>query len=333
MTVTAMNDLYRQAIEAELSSCLTETDYRFGAKYRGKVRDSYDLGDKLVIVTTDRQSAFDRYLASVPYKGQVLNQTAAWWFEKTKDIVPNHFLASPDPNVSLVKKCKVFPIEFVVRGYITGTTNTSLWTQYNKGLRQYCGLEFPEGLKKNQPLPHPVITPTTKETEHDRPISAEEIVSEGFMSQADWEAASEAALKLYQRGAELAAQHGLILVDTKYEFGKDQDGQLTLVDEVHTPDSSRYWLADSYPSRYEQGLEPENIDKEFLRLWFIEHCDPYKDEHLPEAPRELIITLASRYIQLYEMITGKSFEFPETAIPPQERIEKNIQKWLEQFKG
>lgn len=323
-----INNPDKEAIIAALPYCLTETDFSFGKKYKGKVRDTYDLGDKLILVTTDRQSAFDRLLASVPYKGQVLNLTSVWWFKNTQSIVPNHLIAVPDPNVVIAKKCTVFPIEFVVRGFISGTTSTSLWTQYNKGVREYCGLSFPEGLKKNQKLPVPILTPTTKETEHDRPISPEEIVSEGWMTQSDWDEASSYALKLFQHGMEVAAQHGLILVDTKYEFGRDDDGNIVLVDEIHTPDSSRYWLAASYRELFDAGKEPQNIDKEFLRLWFIDHCDPYKDKELPKAPKKLIVTLAERYIQLYEMITGETFKYEATPGSVNQRIMNNIERWL-----
>ena len=318
----------QEAITAALPYCLTETSFTFGKKYKGKVRDTYDIGDKLILVTTDRQSAFDRLLASVPYKGQVLNLTSVWWFHNTKNIVPNHLIAVPDPNVVIAKKCKVFPIEFVVRGYISGTTSTSLWTQYQKGVRDYCGVSFPEGLKKNQKLSVSVLTPTTKETEHDRPISPKEIVSEGWMTQADWDEASVYALQLFEHGTKVAAEHGLILVDTKYEFGRDDEGRIVLVDEIHTPDSSRYWLSSNYHERFNAGKEPENIDKEFLRLWFIDHCDPYNDKVLPQAPQELIVTLASRYIQLYEMITGESFAFEENPGPVNQRILRNIEQWL-----
>ena len=318
------------AIQAALPYCLTETAFTFGKKYKGKVRDTYDLGDKLILVTTDRQSAFDRLLASVPYKGQVLNLTSAWWFKNTQSIVPNHLIAVPDPNVVIAKKCTVFPIEFVVRGYISGTTSTSLWTQYQKGVRDYCGLSFPEGLKKNQKLDTPILTPTTKETEHDRPISPTEIVSEGWMTQADWDEASSYALQLFQHGVKVAAKHGLILVDTKYEFGRDEEGRIVLIDEIHTPDSSRYWLANNYQERFDAGKEPENIDKEFLRLWFVDHCDPYQDEVLPQAPDELIVTLSSRYIQLYEMITKEQFVYEEHPGPVNQRIMRNIENWLHQ---
>ncbi len=333
MTAMNMNNVNKQAISAALPYCLTETSFNFGKKYKGKVRDTYDLGDQLILVTTDRQSAFDRVLAAVPYKGQVLNLTSVWWFKNTESIVPNHLIAVPDPNVIIAKKCTVFPIEFVVRGYITGTTNTSLWTQYNNGSRNYCGLSFAEGLKKNQKLDNPVLTPTTKEVDHDRPISPKDIVSEGWMTQADWDEASHYALQLFKHGMAVAAEHGLILVDTKYEFGRDQDGKIVLVDEIHTPDSSRYWLSGSYQKRFDLGMEPENIDKEFLRLWFVDHCDPYKDKLLPKAPEDLIVTLASRYIQLYEMITNQAFEYERKPGPVADRIMNNIEKCISTTKS
>jgi phosphoribosylaminoimidazole-succinocarboxamide synthase len=327
MTATTIKD-YSDEIKRALPFCLTTTDLSVGKKYQGKVRDTYDLGDKLILITTDRQSAFDRVLASVPFKGQVLNLASAWWFEQTQDIIPNHVMVIPDPNVTIAKKCTVFPIEFVVRGYITGTTSTSLWTQYQKGVRNYCGNELPEGLLKNQRLAQPMLTPTTKDEKHDRPISPAEIVSEGWMTQEDWDYASTAAMRLFEYGVQVAKKHGLILVDTKYEMGKDADGNIVLVDEIHTPDSSRYWLANSYEKRFAEKLEPENIDKEFLRLWFAEHCDPYNDKVLPVAPEELIVTLSSRYIQLYEMITGTKFNFPETNQSVFERIKRNIAAYL-----
>lgn len=322
------NNLIKESIIARLPYCLTQTDFHFGKKYQGKVRDTYDLGDRLMLVTTDRQSAFDKVLACVPYKGEVLNLTSVWWFNKTKDIVPNHLIAVPDPCVVIAKKCQVFPIEFVVRGYITGTTNTALWTQYQKGIRAYCGLMFPDGLIKNQKLSAPVLTPTTKETDHDRPISPQAIVSEGWMTQAHWDEASAYAQALFARGTEVAAEHGLILVDTKYEFGLDENGHIILVDEIHTPDSSRYWLSANYQERLDRGLEPENIDKEFLRLWFVEQCDPYQETTLPIPPQDLIVTLAERYIQLYEMITQERFVFEKEFEPVVQRILRHVTEWI-----
>lgn len=311
----------RQRIIQQLPHCLTSTQFdQYGKKYNGKVRDTYDLGDRLLLITTDRQSAFDRILAAIPFKGQVLNQVSVFWFEQTKDIVPNHVLAVPDPNVLLAKKCQVFPIEFVIRGYLTGVTSTAVWTAYNKGERQFCGNQLPDGMVKNQPFAEPIITPTTKSDAHDEKISAQEIVERGLMTQAQWDQCADYTLKLFKRGQEIARQHGLLLVDTKYEFGQLPDGTIILIDEVHTPDSSRYWLAQSYQERFDRGQEPENIDKEFLRLWFVEHCDPYKDKDLPAAPQDLVVELSARYIQLYEMITGQQFQYPATTAHTAERI-------------
>ncbi|QMT61752.1 phosphoribosylaminoimidazolesuccinocarboxamide synthase [Legionella sp. PC997] len=328
MNATNTTPHYDNEIREALAFCLDKTNLPVGKKYQGKVRDSYDLGDSIMLVTTDRLTAFDRPLALIPYKGAVLNLTSAWWFEQTKNLVPNHIIAVPDPNVVIAKKCTVFPIEFVVRGYISGTTSTSLWTQYQNGVREYCGITFPEGLSKNQKLDQPVLTPTTKEKIHDRPISPAEIIADAWMTEEDWLEASALALKLYHRGTEIAKDHGLILVDTKYEFGRDADGKIIVVDEIHTPDSSRYWLADSYQARIAEGLEPENIDKEFLRLWFAKNSDPYHDEQLPQAPQELIEELSSRYIQLYERITGKKFSFAEHKEPAEHRIMRHIANYL-----
>lgn len=319
---------YTQIIRDNLDNCLTETDLGIGTKSSGKVRDTYLLEDQLILITTDRQSAFDRVLASIPFKGQVLNQTSEWWFENTKAITDNHLVSVPDPNVTVAKKCSVFPVEFVVRGYITGTTETSLWTHYARGVRNYCGNELPEGLRKNEKLAHPILTPTTKKEDHDRPISPEEILDQGLMAEEDWSVASDLSLALFTFGQEIAQKHGLIFVDTKYEFGKDGDGNILLIDEIHTPDSSRYWLANTYEDRFAKREEPENIDKEFLRLWFVDHCDPYHDELLPEAPEELVIELSSRYIQLFEMITGTPFAFPDQQQSITERIHDNLEEYL-----
>ena len=319
---------YKKTITANLNNCLTKTNLSAGVKYGGKVRDRYELEDRLVLITTDRQSAFDRILAAIPFKGQVLNQTSAWWFEQTKDIIPNHVINIPDPNATVARKCTVFPIEFVVRGYITGSTSTSLWTVYNSGDREYCGNVLPDGLVKNQKLETNMLTPTTKEEHHDRPISPSEIVNEGWMSQEDWDYCSGKAVELFTFGQKTAAENGMILVDTKYEMGRDEDGHIMLIDEIHTPDSSRYWLADSYEARISAGKEPENIDKEFLRLWFVDNCDPYNDKVLPDAPEELVIELSKRYIQLYEMITGKTFSFPDHEIPINNRIQQNLSEQL-----
>ncbi len=303
---------------------IRETDFKnLGTKKAGKVRDIYEQPDQLILVTTDRHSSFDRIIAYVPWKGAVLNLLSEWWFEKTKDIMPNALIAIPDPNVTVAKKLKPLPIEVVVRGYITGVTDTSLWSLYQKGQRDFGNFTLPEGLKKNQKLDTPVFTPTTKSDDHDRPITPAEIISEGLMTKEMTDVVEKTALALFQRGSQLASAAGLILVDTKYEFGMDENGTLTLMDEVHTPDSSRYWKRGSYEDRVQKGEEPEYFDKEFLRLWFKEHSDPYKDTELPEAPKEMIEELSRRYIGIYEQITGKIFQKDES-VPPLERIEKNL---------
>ncbi len=316
---------YTERIRQELGNCLIDTNLSQGEKFIGKVRDRYDLGDRMALITTDRQSAFDRVLAAIPFKGQVLNMTSAWWFEQTRHIVPNHVISIPDPNVTIAKTCTVFPIEFVMRAYITGTTSTSLWTVYRSGRRQYCGIDVPDGLIKNQKLPTNYLTPTTKAEDHDRPISPDEIVSENWMTADDWEQCSRIAQELFAFGQARAAEHGLVLVDTKYEMGRDENGEILLIDEIHTPDSSRYWIADSYQQRMREEQEPDNVDKEFLRLWFTENCNPYEDGVLPAAPDDLVVELSRRYIYLYEKITGRSFEFPATDQPIETRLASNLQ--------
>ena len=299
----------RQMLLDAIPHCLTTTDLPLPAKYPGKVRDTYEVGDgRLLLVTTDRQSGFDRLLGAIPFKGQVLNRTSLYWFEQTRRIVENHVLFSPHANALVARKCTVLPIEFVVRGYLTGSTDTSIWTQYQKGARSYCGHALPDGMKKNEQLPRNIVTPTTKEAKHDRPITADAVISEQWMAADQWEFASAKALELFSFGQKLAAERGLILADTKYEFGVTADDEILLIDEIHTPDSSRYWLADSYTERLAAGQEPNMIDKEFFRLWFRDRCDPYKDEVLPVPPDDLIAELASRYIQLFEKITGTTFE-------------------------
>jgi len=314
----------KSIIEKNIRNVLIETDFKIGEKKSGKVRDTYFTDDKIILITTDRQSAFDRILAAIPFKGQVLNQTSAWWFEKTKGIIPNFVLDVPDPNVVVAKKCRVFPFEMVVRGYLTGSTDTSAWVNYQQGIRDFCGNKLPDGMVKNQKFSEPILTPTTKFEHHDRNISKNDILAEHFATIEEWNFIAEKALALFKFGQEVAAKNGLILVDTKYEFGADEQGQILLIDEIHTPDSSRYWLQDTYRARIAGGQEPDNIDKEFLRLWFKEHSDPYHDEKLPEAPRELVVELSSRYIRLFEMITGTRFKAGEGDIAG--RIEANLKK-------
>jgi phosphoribosylaminoimidazole-succinocarboxamide synthase len=306
---------------------LRGTDFKnLGTKKVGKVRDIYEQPDKVILITTDRHSSFDRLIAHVPHKGQVLNEISAFWFEQTKDIVPNHVLAIPDPNVTVAKKCSPLPVEAVVRGYMTGVTSTSLWTHYEAGKRDFGNFTLPDGMKKNQRLPQPVFTPSTKSDDHDRTLSPQEIVSEGILPQETIDAVEKAALALYARGAQIAAERGLILVDTKYEFGLSDNGDIVLIDEIHTPDSSRYWQLDSYEERFSKDAEPEYFDKEFLRLWFKEHADPYKDETLPEAPPELVEELSKRYIRMYEQITGEAFKPGAEPILP--RIQKNLKLYV-----
>jgi phosphoribosylaminoimidazole-succinocarboxamide synthase len=278
------------------------------------VRDIYVVDGRRVLVTTDRLSAFDRILTAVPFKGQVLNQLSAFWFEQTQDIIANHVLDVPDPNVTVARECEPFPVEVVVRGFISGVTKTALWYRYSLGERRIYGYDFPDGLRKNEPLPGPIITPTTKgrEGEHDERITCAEVVERRLLDRETWEQIQAAALAMFVRGQEVALQGGLILVDTKYEFGRAPDGRIVLIDEVHTPDSSRFWVADSYEGKIAQGLEPENFDKEFLRLWYAERG--YRgDGEPPEATEELIAQVSQRYIACYEKLTGQAFvpgEYP-----------------------
>ncbi|RJQ33970.1 phosphoribosylaminoimidazolesuccinocarboxamide synthase [Candidatus Parcubacteria bacterium] len=305
---------------------LKETNFDFlGVKKAGKVRDIYDQGKQLVLVSTDRHSSFDRIIAHIPHKGQVLNQTSLWWFEQTKDIVPNHVIASPDPNVTVGKKCKLVPVEAVMRGYNTGVTDTSIWTRYSAGQREFGGVTLPDGMKKNTKLEQPIFDPTTKEEGHDRAITPKQMIDEGFITLELFDKIRVTAIELFKRGQELAAQRGLILVDTKYEFGLDENNNLVLIDEIHTPDSSRWWKLDSYDARMAAGEEPEYFDKEFLRLWFKDNCDPYKDAVLPEAPAKLVEEMSRRYIEMYEKITGEKFVPGEE--PVLARLEKNLKSY------
>lgn len=315
-----------EIIKEHIEDVLRGTDFKnIGERKVGKVRDIYTMPDKIILISTDRHSSFDRIIAHIPFKGEVLNQISAFWFENTKDIIQNHVLSIPDPNVLIAKKCSPLPIECIVRGYITGVTGTSLWTHYKDGQRDFGNFVLPDGMKKNQKLDEPVFTPTTKSDEHDRPISPAEIVSEGMLSQEMTDEVEKTAKALFKRGQEIALSHGLILVDTKYEFGLDENGKLTLIDEIHTPDSSRYWKANSYDERFNKEEEPEYFDKEFLRLWFKDNCDPYKDEVIPDAPQELVAELSRRYIEIYETITGKPFEH-DFNTPIMERITNNLKK-------
>ena len=311
--------LTHEELLAAVPHCLAGTDFtHLGRKYEGKVRDVYLQEGQRVLITTDRVSAFDRVLGLIPYKGQVLNQLSLWWFEQTADIVPHHVISSPDPNVVIGREAIPLPIEVVVRGYITGVTTTSLWYLYEQGERRPYGLSLPDGLHKNDALPQPIITPTTKaqQGQHDAPITREEILAQGLLTAELWAEVERVALALFGRGQTVAQEAGLILVDTKYEMGL-VDGRLTLIDEIHTPDSSRYWVAETYG----KGGEPENFDKEFLRKWYA--AQGYRGEgEPPMMPAEFRAEVAGRYIAAYERLTGRPFVPAEQ--PAAERIGRNL---------
>ena len=297
--------------------------------YRGKVRENYDLPDgRRIIITTDRISAFDRVLASIPHKGAILTQIARFWFEETADIAANHVVAYPDPNVVVGRRLDILPVEIIVRGYLAGTTDTSILTRYKRGERTIYGITFPDGMRDNEALPEPIITPTSKAFDggHDEPLTADEIVEKGLLTQAEWDEVSSTALKLFARGQELAAKRGLILADTKYEFGKDADGNILLADEIHTPDSSRYWMAESYDSRFAAGERPESFDKDFIRSWVVARCDPYKDP-IPEIPEDVVLAASEVYGRAFEMITGKAFSPDESGDSVKARVRANLKAY------
>ncbi|MHB8087816.1 MAG: phosphoribosylaminoimidazolesuccinocarboxamide synthase [Anaerolineaceae bacterium] len=310
--------LTTQEILSIIPQAFASSDLPIPNRTAGKVRDWYDLPDnKRLLVTTDRLSAFDRSLAVVPYKGQVLNQLSAWWFEKTADLIPNHILAIPDPNAAVVSKVKPFAVEVIVRGYITGVTETALWRRYELGEREIYGYTFKDGLQKNQQLPTPIITPTTKggETGHDERLTCTEVVSQGYLDAKSWDQIQTAALEIFKRGQQVALAAGMILVDTKYEFGLADDGLIMLIDEVHTPDSSRFWKADSYSERFTAGEEPENFDKEFIRRHYA--ALGYRGEgELPVVDTSLWVQASQRYIQIYELLTGLTFDPAEYPVNP-----------------
>jgi phosphoribosylaminoimidazole-succinocarboxamide synthase len=316
----------RDKIVKLLPKAFSETNLPLPGKSVGKVREWYNLPDgQRLIITTDRLSAFDRILARVPYKGQVLNQLSAWWFQQTKHLIPNHLLSVPDPNVAIVTEVEPLLVEVIVRGYISGVTSTALWYRYNLGEREIYGYIFPDGLHKNQVLPEPIITPTTKGVAgaHDERLTCAEVVEKGILDAATWEQVQTAALSIFKRGQELAQKAGLILVDTKYEFGRAPDGRILLIDEVHTPDSSRFWKADSYEGRFAAGQEPENFDKEFVRIAYADKG--YRgDGEIPVMPDELWAMASERYITIYEMLTGEVFV--PGSYPVERRLVENLNK-------
>ncbi len=311
-------------IKEELKNVLENAEFPgLNGRISGKVRDSYVVGKKRILVTTDRISAFDRILGTIPFKGQVLNQLAAFWFEKTRDTVPNHVLDVPDPNIMVVAECGQLPLEFIVRGYITGVTKTSAWTNYAAGARNICGNVLPDGMRKDQKLAAPILTPTTKHEEHDRNVSRAEAISEGLIDGATFDAAAAICMKLFDAGVRHAAQQGLILVDTKYEIGT-LNGKLVVSDEIHTPDSSRYWYADTYQALFDAGQDQRKLDKEYVREWLA--ARGFRgDGPIPELTEAVRIEAAKRYIQAYELVTGVPFK------PVEEPIKERVRKALERI--
>jgi phosphoribosylaminoimidazole-succinocarboxamide synthase len=308
------------ALHAQLPHTLREVRLpSLGAHYHGKVRDTYRQGDRLILVTTDRLSAFDHVLTTIPFKGEVLNRLAAFWFERTKHVVPNHVLDVPDPNVTVARACQPFAIEMVVRGYLTG----SLWRDYQKGTHTAYGLPFPAGLRKDEAFPTPIITPSTKAQygKHDEPISEVEILARGLASSRDWARLTEAALGLFAEGQKWARTRGLILVDTKYEFGKVGD-ELYVIDEIHTPDSSRYWVADEYEARFARGEDQRMLDKENIRQWLIREQGFSGHGTPPPIPDEVRVDLAGKYLAAYERITGAPLKLEPGDVHA--RIEKSL---------
>ena len=303
--------------------------------YFGKVRDCYDLPPtadqpaRRILISSDRISAFDQILTAIPYKGQVLTQMARYWFDHTADICPNHVLDYPDANVVIGKKVDILPVEIVVRGYLAGSTSTSILTQYKTGARDIYGHVLPDGLRDNQALPQAIITPTSKAFDggHDEPLTADQILAQGLLTRAQWEQVSNYALALFARGQAMAAQRGLILVDTKYEFGTDQDGNILLADEIHTPDSSRYWIQDGYAHAFATGGRPPSFDKDVIRSWVVARCDPYHDP-IPEIPADMIAQTAAVYIDAYQAITGIAFVPDMSGQTPLTRIRKNLAKFF-----
>jgi phosphoribosylaminoimidazole-succinocarboxamide synthase len=304
--------------------------------YFGKVRDCYDLPSdatypdgRRILIASDRISAFDRILAAIPFKGQILTQIARFWFERTSDIIANHVLEYPDPNVVIGQRLTILPVEVVVRGYLAGTTSTSVLTQYKKGARQMYGHVLPDGLRDNQVLPKAIITPTSKAFDgaHDEPLTAEQILAQGLLTPAQWDEVSTAALALFARGQKMAAERGLILVDTKYEFGTDSAGRILIADEIHTPDSSRYWIASGYEAAFEAGTRPPSFDKDVIRSWVAARCDPYTDP-IPEIPQAMIEATSQVYIQAYEAITGTVFVPDLRGATPLDRIRTALRPYF-----
>ncbi|HSU39416.1 MAG TPA: phosphoribosylaminoimidazolesuccinocarboxamide synthase [Polyangiaceae bacterium] len=322
---TVSADTLRRALAHPLAA----TDFpTLGKKYEGKVRDNYTLADgRRVLVTTDRISAFDHVLGTLPLKGQVLNFVAAWWFEKTRHLAPNHVLGVPDPNVLIARECQPLPVEMVVRAYLTGTTSTSIWVHYERGAREFCGHALPDGLRKHERLPELLLTPSTKAAHGDHDVSASraEILALTGMPPAEFDRAAELAMTLFREGQRICAERGLILVDTKYELGKTPEGEIVVIDEIHTPDSSRFWYEKSYGERFAAGRDPESFDKEYVRRWLVEQG--FRGEGpIPTIPDHVKIEAVLRYIEAVEQITGQPF-VPNLE-EPQARLRKNLASLL-----
>jgi phosphoribosylaminoimidazole-succinocarboxamide synthase len=311
-------------IRAALAHPLDHTDFpSLGKKYEGKVRDNYTQDGKRTIIVTDRISAFDRVLGTLPLKGQLLNHVAAWWFEETKHVAPNHVLSVPDPSVLIAEECTPLPVEMIVRAYLTGSTSTSIWVHYQKGARTFCGHPLPEGMKKHQKLPEPILTPSTKAAHGDHDVSAsrDEILKLTGMPAAEFDQAADLAMKLFAFGQRVCKDRGLILVDTKYEFGKTRDGRIVVIDEIHTPDSSRFWFESSYEGRLKEEKDPESFDKEYVRRWLVSQGFS-GDGPIPQIPDDVRIEATRRYVHAVETITGKPFE--ANLEDPLTRIRKSL---------
>lgn len=311
-------------LQAQLTKTLDRTDLpALGAKYQGKVRDCYVRDGRRTIVVTDRLSAFDVVLGTIPFKGQILNQMAAYWFRATQHLVPNHVLGVPDPQVMIGQECRILPVEFVMRAYLTGVTSTSIWSHYQRGLREFCGHALPQGMRKNQRLDRTLLTPSTKAEHgaHDESVSRAEVLRKGLLTAAEFEEAADMCARLFEYGQKVALGRGLILVDTKYELGRRPDGTLCFIDEIHTPDSSRYWYADDYQSRFDAGQEPRGLDKEYVRRTLVEQG--YQGDGPPPALADAVrVEAARRYIQVCELVTGQAF-VPDTE-EPATRIRRNL---------
>jgi phosphoribosylaminoimidazole-succinocarboxamide synthase len=309
-------------IKENIENCIDQTNLKnFKKIHIGKVRDAYEKNGKRIIITTDRQSAFDKIVGLVPFKGEVLNRLALFWFEKTSHIIKNHIISSPNANTIITENIKIFPVEFVIRAYMTGTTNTSIWINYKNGVRNFCGNKLPDNLKKNDKLPEIIFTPTTKiDKGHDEPISKQEIIDKKLMTEEDINFVEKKALELFKFGSDHCAKNNCILVDTKYEFGKNEKGEIVLADEIHTPDSSRFWEKSSYEENIKNNLEPKGFDKETIRKWIASKCDPYVTDPLPKVQENIIIELSMLYQEVYEIITKKKF------IPENSDLENIIDK-------